>query len=178
MGCVVTWATWVRGLRGSKYFLRGSTFYVVQYIFVWVNFFFAWVQIFLCGSNFFAWVQNFAWVHFFFCVGQRLFTRRIYFAILQLIAQRIFSRVPSQQILTKPYLTSFVFLSSFLAKVDLRPRQRFRWRLLWHYLKADYLPNKELCLKCCGVLYTPMNAVNMLQLKQNHHQKNSLMTFN
>ena len=129
VGCVVTCVTWVawvkflrglRGLRGSKYFLRGLR---------GSEFF---LRGSLRGSKFFTWVKN-------FCVSQILFTRWYYFTRLVL----------SRQILTKPCLTSLVFLSSLLAKVDLGPVQHFRWRLLWHCLKADYLLKKELCLECC-----------------------------
>ena len=48
-------------------------------------------------------------------------------------------------------------MSSLLPNVDLEPLQRFRWRLLKHYVKADNPLNKEHCLECCGVLYTHMN---------------------
>ena len=93
---------WLRGLRGSKYFLRGLR---RSNIFLRGSIFFAWVRIFLRGSlrgsTFFTWVQNFG-------VGQLLFTRRDYFTRLVL----------SQQILTTPCLTSLVFLSSLLANVE------------------------------------------------------------
>ena len=63
-------------------------------------------------------------------------------------------------------MTSLVFLSIFLPKADLGTLQSFRRRLLWHYLKADYPLNKDLCLQSCGVLYAPMNAINILQLEK------------
>ena len=91
----------------------------------------------LRGSSFLTWVQH-------FCASKLLFTRRDYFTRL----------APSQQILTKPCLASSVFLSSLLAKADLGPLQRFRWHLLWHYLKADYLLNKEFCLELKGPICT------------------------
>ena len=123
---MVTWVTWARGSVGE-----------------WVKIFFTWVNMLrgLCGSNIFLRGS------IFFCVGQLLFTRRDYFTILQLIASRTFSRIPCQKILFKPCLTSLVFLTSLIPKVDLGPLQRFRWRLLWHYVKADYPLNKELCLE-------------------------------
>ena len=46
------------------------------------------------------------------------------------------------------------------------------------YLKADYPLNKELGLECCRVLYTPMNAINILQFGKIHDQMNFFMTFN
>ena len=149
VGCVGQIFTWVAWVTWVKIF------------FTWV----AWVRIFLRGSlrgsKFFTWIQN-------FCVSQILFTRWYYFTRLVL----------SRQILTKPCLTSLVFLSRLLAKVDLGPVQHFRWRLLWHCLKADYLLKKELCLECCRDLYTPKNAINILQLGKIYHQTNSVMTFN
>ena len=138
VGCVVTWVTWVSGCVGfvGQIFMCVAwvtwvkiffTWLIIVTLVTWAKYVFAWVKMFLRGSfrgsKTFMWVQN-------FCVGQLLFTRPDYFTILQLIAYRIFSRFPSQQIFTKPCLTSLVFFSSLLAKVDLGPLQRFRLRFL------------------------------------------------
>ena len=95
MSEIFTWVAWV----------------TLVIIFAWV----AWVK------YVFAWAQNFCVSQKIFCVGQLLYTRRDYFTILQLIVQKIFSRVPSQHFFTKPGLTSLVFLSSLVPEVDQDP---------------------------------------------------------
>ena len=85
----VAWVTWV-------------------IMFAWV----AWVK------YFFVWAQNLCVSQIFFCVGQLLYVRRDCFTILQLIVWTIFSQGFSQQIFTKNCLTSLVFLSSLVPKVD------------------------------------------------------------
>ena len=76
----------------------------------------------------------------------------IYFCVGQ-----FFLQVLSQQIFTKPCLTSLVFLSSFLPKA-----------------KDSNILDRVLC----DIIYTPMNAINILQLEKIHLQTNSFMTFN
>ena len=143
-------------MHGSNIFLRGSNF------FAWV---FAWVKIFYVDPKFLRWST--------FIYQTRLFS----YTSINGLENFFESPFPSQQILTKPCLTTLVFLSSLLAKVDQGPLQCFRWHLLWHYLKAYYLLNKELCIECCRVLHAPVNAINILQLGKIHHQMNSIMTF-
>ena len=107
------WVTWMRGLRGSNFYVC-CVGYVGQIIF-YVGHDFSMCCVgkiyfcvglcvgpkFLCGS-------------FFFCVGQLLFTRWNKFTILYIIVWTFFSRVSSQQILTKPCFNPLVFLSGLL----------------------------------------------------------------
>ena len=70
MGCVVTWATWVRGLRGPNFYV-GCVVYVGQNIFyVGHNFYVGCV-----GQIYFHVGQFFLRRSICFCVGQLLFTR-------------------------------------------------------------------------------------------------------
>ena len=118
MGCVVTWLTWVSGLRGSNFYV-GCVGYVGHNFCAGCV-----VQIYFCvglcvRQNILRWSKIFAWVFFiFFFVGQLLFTSWDYFTILQLIV--FFSLVSSQQFLTKLCLTRLVFLSGLLeiCKID------------------------------------------------------------
>ena len=124
---------------------------------------FAWVKIKFCAVNFFyyyyllfyffiAWVKNssvgiYLFICLFFCVVQFLFR-----------VSTIFSWVPSQ----KPV---WVLLSSLVPKADLRSPQYFRRSSLWHKLKPGLpltIARKSSVLNVAGVLYTPLNTINIL----------------
>ena len=115
VGYVGAWIAWVKflrglnGLRGSKYFLLGS-------------------NIILCGS----YRRSKIFAVFFFFVDQPLFSKWDYFSILQLIVWAFFFRVSSQQILTKPCLTSLVFLSGL---IEICKTDEIQWHFYEHVTK-------------------------------------------
>ena len=102
---MLTWVTWVRGLRRcvgcvGQFFTRELRVgYVSENIFYVGHKFYAGCvgQIYFCvsqvllreslrGSKCFMWFKNFCVGQVFFCFGQLLFTRRDYFTVLQIIA--------------------------------------------------------------------------------------------
>ena len=121
VGCMVTWVTWVRGLRGSNFYV-GWVGYVAQNIFYLG-------QIYFCVGL--TVVPKFLQFFFFF-VDQPLFSKWDYFSILQLIVWAFFFRVSSQQILTKPCLTSLVFLSGL---IEICKTDEIQWHFYEHVTK-------------------------------------------
>ena len=124
VGCVVTWVTWVHGLRGSN-FQVGWVGYAGQNIF-YLGHNFCVGQIYFCVG---LWVGPIFLRRIFFGGGSAFCTRWDYFSILQLIVWAFFSWVSSQQILTKPCLTTLVFLGGLIeiCKID---------EIQWHYMNV------------------------------------------
>ena len=117
------------GCVGERYFLRRPIFFaLVQFFNVGQTF--VWIQIFLVRYNGFGLVKLFlTGSNFAFCFFALV---NFYFKFRQ-----FFSRAPSQQIFTKQYFTSWVFLRSLVPKAHPGPLQRFKWSPLWHYPRAD-----------------------------------------